>query len=531
MEQEGKEGSVANVEEPAVASVDFLDKSKFVRYLHRFALRIPKNLSHVVAKILSGYVLDMARVRHIVPDPSDDNLRLVIFSDLVTDIYLHGLPEEKQQALKKVVIADVVPYDVVLDYPYWPVEHILKEILPAGCEVPSSFETIGHIAHLNLREELLPYQKVIATVILDKNPKLKTVVNKVGTITNEFRVPEFEVLAGNASLVTEVKQHGATFRLDYGSVYWNSRLEAEHKRVFSQFQPGEVIVDMFAGIGPFAIPAAQQGCIVYANDLNPTSVKYLKMNSEINKVSGRVKAYNMDAREFIQTIMTPRLTDASSEEPVNDNIASTTAPVSSEEERITTGPSDSLTTKYESQISNAIKNGTGIVKSKNKMERVKDSADEIDSDMGLLHPGKNIQNGRNKKGRNFTTSVAKEKMNLEVKAWEHFDHVVMNLPASALEFLDVLNGLLTRDKWKGRLPRVHCYCFMRTKETSADVIERAEAYLKGPIQEPVVWTVRDVAPNKVMLCLSFELPEAVAFSSTSKDLIEDVATLKRPRTS
>jgi hypothetical protein len=60
--------------------------------------------------------------------------------------------------------------------------------------------------------------------------------------------------------------------------------------------------------------------------------------------------------------------------------------------------------------------------------------------------------------------------------------------------------------------------------------QRAEAYLKGPIQEPVVWTVRDVAPNKVMLCLSFELPEAVAFSSTSKDLIEDVATLKRPRT-
>jgi tRNA G37 N-methylase Trm5 len=49
--------------------------------------------------------------------------------------------------------------------------------------------------------------------------------------------------------------------------------------------------------------------------------------------------------------------------------------------------------------------------------------------------GKNIENGRNKKGRNFTASVAKEKINLEVKAWEHFDHVVMNLPASALEFL------------------------------------------------------------------------------------------------
>lgn len=207
----------------------------------------------------------------------------------------------------------------------------------------------GHIAHLNLRDDLLPYKKVIASVILDvsiphasqlllchifqkvyvsiplytclmqelpriyltplnvpfpqKNPKLKTVVNKVGTITNEFRVPEFEVLAGDLSLVTEIRQHGATFRLDYGLVYWNSRLEGEHKRLFTQFKPGQIICDMFAGIGPFAVPAAQQGCIVYANDLNPTSVKYLKVNSELNKLGGRVKAYNMDARAFMREIV------------------------------------------------------------------------------------------------------------------------------------------------------------------------------------------------------------------------------------
>ncbi len=45
-------------------------------------------------------------------------------------------------------------------------------------------------------------------------------------------------------------------------VYWNSRLETEHKRLVDSFRPGEVVLDVMAGIGPFAIPAAQRGCTV-----------------------------------------------------------------------------------------------------------------------------------------------------------------------------------------------------------------------------------------------------------------------------
>jgi tRNA (guanine37-N1)-methyltransferase len=49
-------------------------------------------------------------------------------------------------------------------------------------------------------------------------------------------------------------------------VYWNSRLEAEHQRLVQQyFKEGEVVLDVMAGIGPFAIPAAQVGCQVGAS--------------------------------------------------------------------------------------------------------------------------------------------------------------------------------------------------------------------------------------------------------------------------
>jgi tRNA (guanine37-N1)-methyltransferase len=150
---------------------------------------------------------------------------------------------------------------------------------------------------------LILYMKSFDLYMQKNYPRIKTIVNKVGTITNEFRVPKFEILAGQNDMVTEVKQYRATFKLDYSLVYWNSRLEHEHMRLVSKFQAGETICDMFAGIGPFAIPAAQKGCVVYANDLNPDSIRYLKINAEINKVDDLVCAYNMDARNFILQLM------------------------------------------------------------------------------------------------------------------------------------------------------------------------------------------------------------------------------------
>ena len=71
-----------------------------------------------------------------------------------------------------------------------------QAVLPSGVDVPSAFETVGHIAHFNLRDEQLPWRRVVGQVCLDKNPAIRTVVHKVGEVGSEFRVFAMELLAG-----------------------------------------------------------------------------------------------------------------------------------------------------------------------------------------------------------------------------------------------------------------------------------------------------------------------------------------------
>ena len=146
---------------------------------------------------------------------------------------------------------------------YWNAHQILSACLPAAVgDIPSSFEvgavyvslsrcrlvptpaltprcvqTVGHLAHMNLQPEHEPFKQLIGEVILDKTARLRTVVSKCGAIHAQFRYFDMEVLAGEPDFVVEVKENGCTFRLDYAKVYWNSRLETEHKRIVASLDP------------------------------------------------------------------------------------------------------------------------------------------------------------------------------------------------------------------------------------------------------------------------------------------------------
>ena len=85
----------------------------------------------------------------------------------------------------------------------------------------------------------------------------------------------------------------------------------------------------------------------------------------------------------------------------------------------------------------------------------------------------------------------------------------MNLPALGIEFLDVfVDGCMSDWPENIDLPFVHTYCFSKSSTPQKDVAERVEKVLGyNPIQnyKEDVRIVRDVAPNKLMLCAEFQL--------------------------
>ena len=124
----------------------------------------------------------------------------------------------------------------------------------------------------------------------------------------------------------------------------------------------------------------------------------------------------------------------------------------------------------------------------------------------------------------------------------HISHFVMNLPDSAIEFMDAFRGILAepelREAYAGRMPMVHCHCFTKEVDdqtraetnikqvSSASVLgrrrtlrrlitalQRVEEKLGHALTEDATFhLVRSVSPGKDMYCISFRLPQGVAFA-------------------
>jgi tRNA (guanine37-N1)-methyltransferase len=495
---------ITQLKAPKNEGMKDLDKSKFTVYRKVWALILPEiryineflgkkarsnNESSIVLTIPQHTSLVQFKKDELPLDlfekisPKNSKLKALLLKE---DIYItendekHKADENYEPELLKKNITDnqynrlkeleaiYRIYTLKFDFDYWAYDDILKAILPEELieQCPSAFTIAGHLAHLNLKEQYMPYRKIIGEVILEKFPNIKTVVNKTNNITSEFRTFEMEVLAGEDNFVVSQKESGCIFTFDFQKVYWNSRLATEHERLINSFKTGEVVFDVMAGVGPFAVPAGKKSCLVFANDLNPESYKYLQANINSNKVDSFVKPFNLDGRTFIQ--QSPQI----------------------------------------------------LMNFQKSMPKIKYA--------------NKLTNNKMKNNGDISDSQPKKKRMCDLHVPLFISNYVMNLPDSAINFVNEYIGLysngypdMTMEEVKQlpgyKLPIINVHHFEKYKEDEIgeDVEQELERRIHAKIVEQLNYPiniekinfhlVRQVAPCKLMYCISFELPEEVAF--------------------
>jgi len=297
-----------------VVGLKKLDEKLFDHTEAVFSAVIPRVQFNVVSKQIKSHLNKFRYLKRKVSYKDTENI--------VIPVTLKRGSSEVKAISDKAPEISFAYKEVTYGYDSFNVQEILSTILPADVPVVSNFAQIGHICHLNLRKAHSEYEEIIGQVILDKVPSCRTVVTKEKSIENEFRTLPLRVIAGDAAdtaFITEHKEHGCTYRMDFRTVYWNSRLQEEHQNVTEYIANTSMsrkvsVIDACCGIGPFIIPLAKRKKKVakfpnihkiYANDLNPDSMKWLRENVVLNKVTGYVEIEEepLDGAEFVKQVL------------------------------------------------------------------------------------------------------------------------------------------------------------------------------------------------------------------------------------
>lgn len=175
-------------------------------------------------------------------------------------------------------------------------------------EVPQiygGFDVVGDVAIIKIPDELLSKKHLIAKAIMDNVKSVKTVLRQATPISGEYRTRELEHLMGEEKAIAMHKEHGCTFKVDLAKVYFSPRLSAERLRVAKKVKEGEVIVNMFAGIGTFSILIVrlQPKALVYSIDINRKAYQLMVENIRLNKMAEEIIPILGDARAAIEGLL------------------------------------------------------------------------------------------------------------------------------------------------------------------------------------------------------------------------------------
>ncbi len=180
---------------------------------------------------------------------------------------------------------------------------LLKGLVPDDvlARMPSSFDIVGEAALIQLPPEAGPYERLVAEAIMKVARNVKGVY-AVGPVSGEFRVRPVRLIGGEDVSEVVHREYGVKIKVNLRRTYYNPSLAEEHRRIANLVREGEVVADLFCGVGPFTLHIVTlRAATSYAVDINPYAIACLLKSLELNSrmLRGRAIPVCGDVLDFL----------------------------------------------------------------------------------------------------------------------------------------------------------------------------------------------------------------------------------------
>lgn len=168
--------------------------------------------------------------------------------------------------------------------------------------LPRGFQTLSKVMILKLHPDLIIHRELIAQKSMELLPSIESVYLNKGIIKGTFRSPEnIEYVAGKKDPIVIHKEHGVSYKFDFTKIMFSQGNLAERRQLANLVKDGEIIVDMFAGIGYFSLVIAKiaKPERIYSIEINPYSFKFLTENIKLNQLEDIIVPINGDCKEEV----------------------------------------------------------------------------------------------------------------------------------------------------------------------------------------------------------------------------------------
>ncbi|SOV14170.1 met-10+ like protein, putative [Plasmodium sp. gorilla clade G2] len=397
---------------------------------------------------------------------------------------------------------------------------ILRKIFPSINEIIHKFEIIGHIAHLNFCDKLESCKKIIAEIILDKNKSIKTVINKKDILNNTHRTFNIELLAGENNYITQLRENNIRVKLNYELIYWNSKLKKERDRIYNLVNDNSIIIDVFGGVGIFSLSLSKKSCLCFSNDINEHAYKYMNINIAMNK-NKNILTYNMDGREFLEKlfnlkifsknndILTLYINDQNlkniSVDILNSKNHNVTANNKNKGKDIKDIQNDNMCEKEKKNTSDRICPYIDNENDNNQRHTTSDNNNMNQRDDIYEHKLKYQKIGEDNI-EDSKKNEEKHKININLNIYEDI-HILMNLPQTALEFLNVFKKYKKEKNDELRNVFIHCYYFAKPEFFYEHAEKNILLHFNQIPKDIKITEIRKVSPSKLMYVVEFNLKD------------------------